>query len=142
VPVGTPPARSAILRKSRPEGAFDRGPNRSSARGLAIGDLMRPTRVVIGAEDRGRERGERCAHRALLIESRSCSTAIRDAELIKYAANSFLATKISVINELAEALEKGDGTSRTRGERHRPRRPHRHEVPADGPGYGGSAFQG
>ena len=108
VPVGTGRKVGAILHKTRPEGAFDVVSNPEFLReGSAIGDFMRPDRVVIGAETERARDVMRALYRPLyLIETPIVFTAIETAELTKYAANSFLATKISFINEIAELCEK------------------------------------
>lgn len=108
VPVGTGRKVAAILRGIRPEGSFDVASNPEFLReGSAIGDFMRPDRVVIGAESERAREVMRGLYRPLfLIETPIVFTAIETAELIKYAANSFLATKISFINEIAELCEK------------------------------------
>jgi len=108
VPVGTGRQVEQILRRVRPDAAFDVVSNPEFLReGSAIGDFMRPDRVVIGAEsDRSRE-VMRALYRPLyLIETPIVFTTIETAELTKYAANSFLATKISFINEIADLCEK------------------------------------
>ena len=69
-----------------------------------------------------------------LIETPIVFTGRRTAELIKYAANAFLATKITFINEIADLCEKVGADVHDVAARHRPRRPHRHEVPACRPG--------
>lgn len=75
--------------------------------GAAIGDFMRPDRVVIGASDPEAIAIMRDLYRPLyLIETPFVITSLEGAELIKYAANAFLATKISFINEIANLCEK------------------------------------
>jgi UDPglucose 6-dehydrogenase len=108
VPVGTGRKVAAILRGIRPEGSFDVASNPEFLReGSAIGDFMRPDRVVIGTEtERAREIMRGLYRPLFLIETPIVFTAIETAELIKYAANSFLATKISFINEIADLCEK------------------------------------
>src|SRR5690348_4709793 len=142
VPVGTGRKVAQILRRIRPEGAFDVVSNPEFLReGSAIADFMRPDRVVIGAEtDRARE-VMRALYRPLyLIETPIVFTSIETSELIKYAANSFLATKISFINEIAELCEKvgADVQDVAKGigldGRVGPKFLHA------GPGYGGSCF--
>ena len=142
VPVGTGRKVAQILRRVRPEGAFDVASNPEFLReGSAIADFMRPDRVVIGAEtDRARE-VMRALYRPLyLIETPIVFTSIETSELIKYAANCFLATKISFINEVAELCEKvgADVQDVAKGigldGRIGPKFLHA------GPGYGGSCF--
>ncbi len=75
--------------------------------GAAISDFMRPDRVVIGSSDREAIAIMRDLYRPLyLIETPFVITSLEGAELIKYAANAFLATKISFINEIANLCEK------------------------------------
>src|SRR5579859_6019193 len=104
VPVGTGRKVAQILRRVRPEGAFDVVSNPEFLReGSAIGDFMRPDRVVIGAETERAREVMRALYRPLyLIETPIVFTSIETSELIKYASNSFLATKISFINEIAD----------------------------------------
>src|SRR3546814_8338982 len=75
--------------------------------GSAINDFMRPDRVVIGAEsERAREVMRRLYRPLYLIEKPIVFTALETSELIKYAANAFLATKITFINEIADLCER------------------------------------
>lgn len=109
--------------------------------GAAIGDFKRPDRIVIGTEDGyGREVMSEVYRPLYLNESPILFTSRRSAELIKYAANAFLATKITFINEMADLCEKvgADVQDIARG------------IGLDGrigakflhagPGYGGSCF--
>ena len=142
VPVGTGRQVEQILRKVRPDGVFDVVSNPEFLReGSAIGDFMRPDRVVIGAEtERAREVMQALYRPLYLIETPIVFTTIETAELIKYAANSFLATKISFINEIADLCErvgadvqdvaKGIGLDGRIGGK----------FLHAGPGYGGSCF--
>ena len=109
VPVGTSERVGEIARenlKGRIE--FDRVSNPEFLReGSAIEDFMRPNRVVIGVEsERAREIMGEIYRPLYLLETPIVFTSIRTAELIKYASNAFLATKISFINEIAELCEK------------------------------------
>ncbi len=109
--------------------------------GAAIGDFMRPDRVVIGTEDDQAEAILKDLFRPLyLIETPFVLTNIPTAELIKYAANAFLATKISYINEVANVCEKigGDVHAVARGIGLDKRIGSKFLHP--GPGYGGSCF--
>jgi UDPglucose 6-dehydrogenase len=87
---------------------FDRVSNPEFLReGSAIEDFMRPNRVVIGVESERARAIMREIYRPLyLLETPIVFTSIRTAEIIKYASNAFLATKISFINEIAELCEK------------------------------------
>jgi len=142
VPVGTGRKVQAIVKKTRPEAQFDVVSNPEFLReGSAIGDFMRPDRVVIGAEtERAREIMQALYRPLYLIETPIVFTAIETAELIKYAANSFLAAKITFINEIADLCEKvgadvqdvakGIGLDGRIGKK----------FLHAGPGYGGSCF--
>jgi UDPglucose 6-dehydrogenase len=142
VPVGTGREVERILRKVRPDGKFDVVSNPEFLReGSAIGDFMRPDRVVIGAESERAREVMRALYRPLfLIETPMLFTAIETAELIKYAANTFLAAKITFINEIADLCEKVGAdvqdVAKGIGLDGRIGRKFLHA----GPGYGGSCF--
>ena len=108
VPVGTGRRISEIVRSARPDLAFEVASNPEFLReGNAIGDFMRPDRVVIGAEtDRARDVLRRLYRPLYLIEAPIVFTGIETAELTKYAANAFLAMKVTFINEMADLCEK------------------------------------
>jgi UDPglucose 6-dehydrogenase len=108
VPVGTGRHIQEIVSAARPDLDFDVASNPEFLReGNAIGDFMRPDRVVIGAEsDRAREVMRRLYRPLYLIEAPIVFTAIETAELTKYAANAFLAMKVTFINEMADLCEK------------------------------------
>jgi UDPglucose 6-dehydrogenase len=109
VPVGTSEAVGKIIRENLGKQVeFDRVSNPEFLReGSAIEDFMRPNRVVIGVEsDRAREIMREIYRPLYLLETPIVFTTIRTAEIIKYASNAFLATKISFINEIAELCEK------------------------------------
>jgi UDPglucose 6-dehydrogenase len=108
VPVGTNDEVDAIIRKLRPEADFAVVSNPEFLReGAAIEDFKRPDRVVVGTEDERARRVMREIYRPLFInETPILFTGRRAAELIKYASNAFLATKISFINEMADLCEK------------------------------------
>ncbi len=142
VPVGTGREVARIIREARPTADFDVASNPEFLReGSAIGDFMRPDRVVIGAEsDLAREVIRRLYRPLYLIETPIVFTSIETAELIKYAANTFLATKITFINEIADLCEKVganvNDVARGIGLDGRIGRKFLHA----GPGYGGSCF--
>jgi UDPglucose 6-dehydrogenase len=142
VPVGTGRKVAEIVRKTRPDLDFDVVSNPEFLReGSAIGDFMRPDRVVIGAESERARDIMRGLYRPLyLIETPISFTAIETAELIKYAANSFLAAKITFINEIADLCEKVGAdvqdVAKGIGFDGRIGRKFLHA----GPGYGGSCF--
>ncbi|HXZ25562.1 MAG TPA: UDP-glucose/GDP-mannose dehydrogenase family protein [Nitrospiria bacterium] len=108
VPVGTGERLRQIIGKSKPEGAsFDIASNPEFLReGSAVEDFFRPNRIVIGAESPQAIAILKDLYRPLyLIETPILLTNIATAEMIKYASNAFLATKISFINELANLCE-------------------------------------
>src|SRR5713226_5921469 len=108
VPVGTNDEVDAIIRKLRPDGDFAVVSNPEFLReGAAIEDFKRPDRVVVGTEDERARRVMREVYRPLFInETPILFTGRRAAELIKYASNAFLATKVTFINEMADICEK------------------------------------
>jgi UDPglucose 6-dehydrogenase len=108
VPVGTNDEIEAIIRKLRPDADFVVVSNPEFLReGAAIEDFKRPDRVVVGTEDQRARRMMRELYRPLFInETPILFTGRRAAELIKYASNAFLATKITFINEMADLCEK------------------------------------
>ncbi len=142
VPVGSNREVGRILRATRPDLDIDIASNPEFLReGAALEDFMRPDRVVVGAEtDRARE-VLRAIYRPLsLRETPMVFTSLESAEMIKYAANAFLATKLSFINEVADLCEvvganvqdvaKGMGLDGRIGSK----------FLHAGPGYGGSCF--
>ena len=108
VPVGTSRNVEAIIRKIRPDIAFDMASNPEFLReGSAIGDFRRPDRVVVGCDtERAREVMREVYRPLFLHETPILFTSRESSELIKYAANAFLATKITFINEMANLCEK------------------------------------
>jgi UDPglucose 6-dehydrogenase len=109
VPVGTGRQVMQKIRETAPNGAeIDVASNPEFLReGSAIEDFMRPNRVVIGAETpRAREIMETLYRPLYLNETPVVITSLETAELIKYAANAFLATKISFVNEIATLCER------------------------------------
>ena len=142
VPVGTGDEVERIIREARPDAEFDVVSNPEFLReGSAINDFMRPDRVVIGtACERAREVMRQVYRPLYLIETPIIFTTRRTAELIKYAANTFLATKITFINEIADLCERVDAdvqdVARGIGLDGRIGAKFLHA----GPGYGGSCF--
>jgi UDPglucose 6-dehydrogenase len=142
VPVGTAQNVKRIIQDMAPAADFDVASNPEFLReGSAINDFMRPDRVVIGVENERAEELLKELYRPLyLIETPMVVTDLQTAELIKYASNAFLATKISFINELSHLCEavganvkmvaKGMGFDKRIG----PKFLHA------GPGYGGSCL--
>jgi len=107
VPVGTGRRVERILKKILPPDRFDVASNPEFLReGSAIQDFMRPDRVVIGTDGEHARTVLRSLYRPLyLVEKPVLFTSLESAELIKYAANAFLATKITFINEIADLCE-------------------------------------
>ncbi len=142
VPVGTNDEIEAIIRKLRPQADFAVVSNPEFLReGAAIEDFKHPDRVVVGTEDERARRVMREVYRPLFInETPILFTGRRAAELIKYAANAFLATKITFINEMADLCEKTgvdvQEVARGMGLDRRIARQFLHA----GPGFGGSCF--
>jgi UDPglucose 6-dehydrogenase len=142
VPVGTGDRVEAILREQRPDLDVAVVSNPEFLReGAAIEDFKRPDRIVIGTVDEHARAVMREIYRPLFInESPILFTDRRTAELTKYAANAFLATKITFINEIADLCESVGAdvkdVSRGIGLDNRIGRKFLHA----GPGYGGSCF--
>ena len=142
VPVGTGDEVEKIIGNGSPGGKFDVVSNPEFLReGSAINDFMRPDRVVIGAHTaRAREVMKQIYRPLFLIETPILYTDRNTAELIKYAANTFLATKITFINEIADLCEKigadVQDVSKGMGLDGRIGGKFLHA----GPGYGGSCF--
>ncbi len=142
VPVGTGDEIERMLSDLCPDGNFDVVSNPEFLReGSAINDFMRPDRVVLGTTSEKAQEVMRELYRPLyLIDTPILFTDRRTAELIKYAANTFLATKITFINEIADLCEqvgadvqdlaKGIGLDGRIG----------NKFLHAGPGYGGSCF--
>lgn len=142
VPVGTGAKVKQILAEANPDAQFDVVSNPEFLReGAAIEDFMRPNRIVCGVESEQAEQVMRDIYRPLFLnETPMVITTLETSELIKYAANCFLATKITFINEIASLCEQvgGDVQAVARG------------IGLDkrignlflhsGPGYGGSCF--
>ena len=142
VPVGTARNVARLISEANPQADFDVASNPEFLReGAAISDFMRPDRVVLGVESERAEKLLRELYRPVnLIEAPILVTGLESAEFIKYAANAFLATKISFINEMStlceaigadvHAVAKGMGMDNRIG----PKCLH------PGPGNGGSCF--
>lgn len=142
VPVGTGDEVEEIIRKARPDGEFAVVSNPEFLReGAAIKDFKIPDRVVVGTEDERARQLMRELYRPLFLnETPILFTDRRTSELIKYAANAFLAVKITFINEMADLCEKVGANvqevSRGIGLDNRIGR----KFLNAGPGYGGSCF--
>ncbi len=142
VPVGTGDEVERILRDAGVSAQFAVASNPEFLReGAAIGDFKRPDRIVIGTDDDWARGVMREVYRPLFLnEAPILFTSRRSAELIKYAANAFLAVKITFINEMADLCEKVGAdvqdVSRGIGLDNRIGAKFLHA----GPGYGGSCF--
>ena len=142
VPVGTGRKVEEIIAKAQPDADVDVVSNPEFLReGSAIEDFMRPDRVVIGTKSERAQNVMRSLYRPLyLTETPIVFTSRQTSELIKYAANTFLATKITFINEIADLCEVVDAdvqdVARGIGLDGRIGRKFLHA----GPGYGGSCF--
>jgi UDPglucose 6-dehydrogenase len=142
VPVGTGDEVERIIREARPDADFAVVSNPEFLReGAAIRDFKLPDRIVIGTADtRARELMSELYRPLYLNRSPILFTGRRTAELIKYAANAFLATKITFINEIADLAEKVGAdvqeVARGMGLDNRIGSKFLHA----GPGYGGSCF--
>jgi len=142
VPVGTGDRVDELIRARRPGLDFDVASNPEFLReGAAIDDFMRPDRVVVGTDsERAREVMRRIYRPLFLNETPVLFTDRRTSELTKYAANAFLATKITFINEMADLCEAAGANvqdvARGIGLDGRIGKKFLHA----GPGYGGSCF--
>lgn len=142
VPVGTARQVERLIRETNPEADFDMASNPEFLReGAALSDFMRPDRVVIGVETSRAEKVLGEIYKPLYLrDTPIVNTTIETAELTKYAANAFLAVKISYINEIANICEavganvidlaKAIGMDGRIGKK----------FLHPGPGYGGSCF--
>jgi UDPglucose 6-dehydrogenase len=142
VPVGTGRKLERLFRELRPDITVEIASNPEFLReGSAIEDFMRPDRVVVGAEtEHARQILDKLYRPLNLLETPILFTTLESAELIKYATNSFLATKVTFINEVADLCErvgadvqtvaKGLGLDRRIG----------NKFLHPGPGFGGSCF--
>ncbi len=142
VPVGTNRAVAEVIAQASPAAVFDVASNPEFLReGAAIDDFMRPDRVVVGAETERAKKVMADIYRPLYLRDFPVVfTGLESAEMIKYAANAFLATKITFINEIAalcekvgadiKAVSKGIGMDGRIG----------NKFLHAGPGYGGSCF--
>ena len=142
VPVGTGDEIEKIIRRVRPDADFAVVSNPEFLReGAAINDFKRPDRVVVGLEDERARPVMTALYRPLFLnETPMLFTGRRTSELTKYAANAFLAMKITFINEMADLCEalgadvqqvaRGIGLDNRIGSK----------FLHAGPGYGGSCF--
>jgi UDPglucose 6-dehydrogenase len=142
VPIGTAKEMKKYIKKKNPKAQFSVVSNPEFLReGSAIGDFMEPDRIVIGVPDKRSEEIMKEVYKPLYhLEIPVLITNVESAELIKYASNAFLASKISFINEIAALCEKvgGDVIDVARGMGLDVRIGPKFLQP--GPGYGGSCF--
>jgi len=142
VPVGTARQVQRLIREANSDADFDVASNPEFLReGAAISDFMRPDRVVVGTDSkRAREVIKKVYDPLFLISTPFVFTGLESAELIKYAANAFLAMKISFINEMSTLCEEvaADVVDLARGMGLDGRIGAKFLHP--GPGYGGSCF--
>jgi UDPglucose 6-dehydrogenase len=142
VPVGTNRAVAKLIRETNPDADFDVASNPEFLReGSAIKDFMSPDRIVVGVDSkRARDMMHHLYEPICLNGAQMLFTTFESAEMIKYAANSLLATRIAFINEIADLCEKtganirdvsrGVGLDKRIGDK----------FLQAGPGYGGSCF--
>lgn len=142
VPVGTNHKIKQAIARANPAAEFDMASNPEFLReGAAIDDFMHPDRVIVGVQNDRAGDVMAAVYRPLFLRNIPIMTTdLESAEMIKYAANAFLATKITFINEIAELCEKvgadvkqiskGMGLDGRIG----------NEFLHAGPGYGGSCF--
>ncbi|MCX7342621.1 MAG: UDP-glucose/GDP-mannose dehydrogenase family protein [Proteobacteria bacterium] len=146
VPVGASRQVAEIIKKTRPElvegVSFDVASNPEFLReGSAISDFMRPDRVIIGTNNAKASEVLQKLYRPLyLIETPIVSTTLETSELIKYAANGFLALKISFINQMADLCEKSGGDVQVLAKGIGLDKRIGKKFLHAGPGYGGSCF--
>ena len=142
VPVGTGRRIEDILREMRPDIDFDVASNPEFLReGAAIDDFLNPERVIVGANsEHARDQLARLYRPIYLKEKPILFTSLETAELTKYAANVFLAMKVTFINEMADLCEKvgADVEDIARGIGLDSRIGRKFLQP--GPGFGGSCF--
>ena len=142
VPIGTGREVEKIIREANPAANFAVASNPEFLReGSAIGDFMRPDRVVFGTNSEQAADVMKALYRPLyLLETPIVQTSLESSELTKYAGNAFLATKITFINEMADLCEKVGANvqdvARGIGLDGRIGKKFLHA----GPGYGGSCF--
>mgnify|MGYP001328848796 FL=1 len=142
VPVGTTTKLKKIISTKLDQNKFDVVSNPEFLReGSAINDFMRPDRIVLGTESKKSENIMRELYRPLnLIETPIVSTSIETSEMIKYASNSFLATKIGFINQIADLCEKVGANVQDVAKAMGMDRRIGSKFLHAGPGFGGSCF--
>jgi UDPglucose 6-dehydrogenase len=142
VVVGTNADVRALIAEARPDIGFSMVSNPEFLReGSAVEDFLRPDRVVVGVHDEAGAMAMKRVYRPLYLrETPMIVTTLENAEIIKYAANAFLAMKVTFINEVADLCEKAGGNvqdvARAIGMDNRIGSKFLHA----GPGFGGSCF--
>jgi UDPglucose 6-dehydrogenase len=142
VPVGTARSLKDQIRQLRPDAEFDVAANPEFLReGSAIEDFLHPDRIVVGSESKRAQEVLRKIYQPITMTGAPLIfTDFESAELIKYAANGYLAMRLAFINQLADLCEKvgGDIAVVAKGIGHDKRIGHHYLQP--GPGFGGSCF--
>jgi UDPglucose 6-dehydrogenase len=142
VPVGTARKLKAQIKAERPDAEFDVAANPEFLReGSAVDDFLRPDRIVIGSESKRAQETLRKIYQPITVTGAPLIfTDFESAELIKYAANGYLAMRLAFVNQLADLCEKvgGDIAVVAKGIGHDKRIGHHYLHP--GPGFGGSCF--
>ncbi|MGE0242129.1 MAG: UDP-glucose/GDP-mannose dehydrogenase family protein [Parvibaculaceae bacterium] len=142
VPVGTARKLKAQIRELRPDAEFDVAANPEFLReGSAVEDFLHPDRIIVGSESKRAQETLRKIYQPITMSGAPLIfTDFESAELIKYAANGYLAMRLAFINQLADLCEKvgGDIAVVARGIGHDKRIGHHYLHP--GPGFGGSCF--
>lgn len=142
VPVGTARKLKEQIRELRPDAEFDVAANPEFLReGSAVDDFLHPDRIIIGSESKRAQQTLRKIYQPITSsEAPLIFTDFESAELIKYAANGYLAMRLAFINQLADLCEKvgGDIAVVAKGIGHDKRIGHHYLHP--GPGFGGSCF--
>ena len=142
VPVGTAQKLEKLIRETRPEADFEVASNPEFLReGSAVDDFLRPDRVVIGINaERAREPLAQLYRPLSRSDVEIVFTTCASAEVIKYAANTYLATRIGFVNQLADLCEKvGANITDVTNGMGLDKRIGRHYL-NPGPGFGGSCF--
>jgi UDPglucose 6-dehydrogenase len=142
VPVGTARKLKEQIRSLRPDAEFDVAANPEFLReGSAIEDFLHPDRIVVGSESKRAQETLRKIYQPITMTGAPLIfTDFESAELIKYAANGYLAMRLAFVNQLADLCEKvgGDIAVVAKGIGHDKRIGHHYLQP--GPGFGGSCF--
>ena len=142
VPVGTARKLKEQIRSLRPDAEFDVAANPEFLReGSAVEDFLHPDRIVVGSESKRAQESLRKIYQPITMTGAPLIfTDFESAELIKYAANGYLAMRLAFVNQLSDLCEKvgGDIAVVAKGIGHDKRIGHHYLQP--GPGFGGSCF--